>query len=56
MATRYFALIYGIVFLLVGIAGFIPGLKTPMDMDVHLAVDGVSGRPRLGLRLSRTHA
>jgi hypothetical protein len=44
MATRYFALIYGIVFLLVGIAGFIPGLKTPMDMDVHLAVDGVSGR------------
>jgi Domain of unknown function (DUF4383) len=44
MATRYFALIYGILFLLVGIVGFIPGLKTPMDIDVHLAVDGVSGR------------
>ncbi len=44
MATRYFALVYGIVFLLVGIAGFIPGLKTPMDMDVRLAIDGTSGR------------
>jgi hypothetical protein len=44
MATRYFALVYGIVFLLAGIAGFIPGLKTPMDMDVHLAIDGTSGR------------
>lgn len=28
MATRYFALVYGIVFLLVGIAGFIPALVT----------------------------
>lgn len=28
MATRYFALAYGIVFLLVGIAGFIPALVT----------------------------
>jgi hypothetical protein len=27
--VRYFALIYGIVFLLVGIAGFVPGLVTP---------------------------
>jgi hypothetical protein len=44
MATRYFALVYGIVFLLVGIAGFIPGLKTPMDMDVHLVINGTSGR------------
>jgi hypothetical protein len=44
MATRYFALVYGIVFLLVGIAGFVPGLRTPMDMDVHLAIDGTSGR------------
>jgi uncharacterized protein DUF4383 len=44
MATRYFALVYGIVFLLVGIAGFIPGLKTPLDMDVHLFIDGTSGR------------
>src|SRR3546814_12519348 len=28
MAIRYFALAYGIVFLLVGIAGFVPGLVT----------------------------
>ena len=43
MVTRYFALIYGIAFLLVGIAGFIPGLLTPLEIDVHLAVDGNSG-------------
>ncbi len=29
MATRYFALIFGIVYLLVGILGLIPGLLTP---------------------------
>jgi hypothetical protein len=29
MAIRYFALIYGIVFLLVGLAGFIPAFVTP---------------------------
>jgi hypothetical protein len=29
MLLRYFALVYGVVFLLVGIAGFIPGLVTP---------------------------
>ena len=29
MSTRYFALAYGVVFLLVGIAGFIPGLVAP---------------------------
>jgi hypothetical protein len=29
MALRYFALIYGLVFLAVGIAGFIPGLAEP---------------------------
>lgn len=29
MAIRYFALAYGLVFLLVGIAGFVPGLATP---------------------------
>lgn len=28
MAIRYFAVVYGIVFLLAGIAGFIPGLVT----------------------------
>jgi hypothetical protein len=31
MALRYFALIYGIVFVLVGVAGFIPALVTPAD-------------------------
>lgn len=31
MLIRYFALVYGVVFLLVGIAGFIPGLLTPYD-------------------------
>ena len=30
MNVRYFALIYGVVFLLVGIAGFIPGLVAPV--------------------------
>lgn len=29
MSTRTFARIYGIVFLLVGVAGFIPGITTP---------------------------
>lgn len=29
MNTRYFALVYGIVFLVTGIAGFIPGLTQP---------------------------
>jgi hypothetical protein len=29
MATRRFALIYGIVFLLVGLAGFVPGATVP---------------------------
>ncbi len=43
MNVRYFALIYGIVFLLVGIAGFIPGLVTPMAGDPELAVAGSSG-------------
>lgn len=28
MALRYFAIVYGVVFLLVGIAGFVPGLVT----------------------------
>ena len=29
MRTRYFALIYGLGFLLLGILGFVPGLLTP---------------------------
>ena len=31
MAIRYFALVYGIVFLVVGIAGFVPALVTAPD-------------------------
>lgn len=42
MALRYFALIYGLVFLLVGIAGFIPGLAQP-------AGEGMSHGMLLGL-------
>ncbi len=45
MAVRYFALIYGIVFLVAGIAGFIPGLVTPMEAGhPDLAVDAGAGR------------
>jgi Domain of unknown function (DUF4383) len=42
MKTRYFALIYGIVSLLVGIAGFIPGLVTPLEADPSLAITASS--------------
>lgn len=45
MALRYFALIYGIVFLVVGIAGFVPGLVTPFEAtDPEVAVDAGAGR------------
>lgn len=44
MKTRYFALVYGIIFLVVGIAGFIPGLLMPSAADHVLAVDAMSGR------------
>lgn len=44
MAIRYFALIYGIVFLLVGLAGFVPGFVTPFEPgDPDLAVNASSG-------------
>jgi len=42
MRTRLFALIVGIVYLLVGIAGFIPGLVEDHDM-ADLAVDAGAG-------------
>ncbi len=32
MGTRYFALIFGIIYLLVGLLGLIPGLLTPTSM------------------------
>jgi hypothetical protein len=44
MTTRNFALIFGFVFLLVGIAGFMPALVTPVGADhPHLAVDAGYG-------------
>lgn len=45
MSTRTFALIFGIVFLLIGIAGFIPGLVTdPHVRHPSLAVDSGYGQ------------
>ena len=45
MTTRNFALLYGIVFLIVGVAGFIPGLLTsPHAGHPPLAVDSGYGQ------------
>ena len=44
MRTRYFALAFGIVFLLVGIAGFIPPLVSPPPTGPDVAVDAGFGR------------
>jgi len=45
MRIRTFALIYGIVFLVVGLAGFVPGLVTPLNpQDPNLAVTAGAGR------------
>ena len=45
MPVRYFALIYGIVFLIVGIAGFVPGLVTMADpAAADVAADAGFGR------------
>jgi hypothetical protein len=43
MQTRYFALIMGIIFLVIGIAGFIPALVTPAPTE-GMAVDAMHGR------------
>ncbi|HEY8518980.1 MAG TPA: DUF4383 domain-containing protein [Gammaproteobacteria bacterium] len=44
-AIRHFALVYGIVFLVVGIAGFIPAFVTPLDPgDPPLEVTAGAGR------------
>lgn len=44
MVIRYFALIYGVVFLLVGIAGFVPGLVAPFGPDhPALAINATAG-------------
>lgn len=42
MQTRTFALVLGIIFLVVGVAGFIPGLVTPATEDI--AFDAMHGR------------
>lgn len=45
MTVRHFALVYGIVFLVVGIAGFVPGLLSPMAAgDPEITVNGSTGR------------
>jgi len=44
MRTRYFALVYGIVFLAVGIAGFIPGLVTSPQPTADVALETGFGR------------
>jgi hypothetical protein len=43
MRTRYFALIAGIVYVVVGVAGFVPGLLSGHDLPP-LAVDTLYGR------------
>ena len=42
--VRYFALVYGIVFLLVGIAGFVPGFLAPPEEGRVLTVNTGFGR------------
>lgn len=42
--VRYFALAYGIVFLVVGAAGFVPGLVAPPEEGADLAVGTGFGR------------
>lgn len=43
-AVSTFALIMGILFLVVGIAGFIPGLVTEPQVEGEMAADGLFGR------------
>ena len=43
MKTRYFALVVGIIYLVVGIAGFIPGIRSNQEF-AGLVVDANSGR------------
>ena len=49
MALRYFALVYGVVFLLVGIAGFIPGLTVMHAVQDATAVDAMAHDRLFGL-------
>jgi hypothetical protein len=50
MNTRTFAMIFGIVFLIVGAGGFIPGL-TMMDMSGHAADADVTMKSMFGYEL-----
>jgi hypothetical protein len=43
MRTTTFALVLGIIFLVVGAAGFIPGLVSPIQSDDHMAVQSGYG-------------
>lgn len=49
MALRYFALAYGVVFLLVGIAGFIPGLTVMPAMQDATTADAMTHDRLFGL-------
>ena len=43
MATKRFAMIAGIVYLLVGIAGFFPALLSPPDQSHHVTLNTLHG-------------
>jgi len=55
MQTRYFAMILGVMFLLIGILGFVPALVTSDVSPAHHAagstgqIDGVAGHPGDGV-------
>lgn len=44
MSTRTFALIFGIVFLAIGVLGFVPGVVQPPEAGVDLAFEHGHGR------------
>jgi hypothetical protein len=44
MAARYFALILGIFYLLIGVMGLIPGLIQPPAYDPGVVIDVLHGR------------
>lgn len=44
MQTRYFALVFGIIYIIVGLAGFVPGLLVHSPDLPPIAVDSLYGR------------
>lgn len=54
MSVRNFALLYGIVFLLVGLLGFVPGINQ-MDHSHHTDADLIVGGPGHGMLLGLFH-